>query len=263
MTSKMIAITRPVSPRMDECQLTHLDRQPIDIALAEKQHEEYVDALRRLGCEVVMAEELPFHPDSVFVEDCAVVVPELAIITRPGAESRRDEVVSMVDALAPYREKIYYIEAPGLLDGGDVLRIGQQIWVGLSGRTNADAVLQMQAILKPYGYTVDAVRLKGGCLHLKSAVTQVADDLLLLNPDWVDDAYFPDFDIIETDPDEPEAANALLVGDTVIYPADFPYTALLLAEEGVELMLVDNSEVIKAEGGVTCCSVLLEAQETL
>lgn len=254
----MIAITRPISPRMADCELTHIDRQPIDIALAEKQHEEYVDALRRLGCEIVLAEELPFYPDSVFVEDCAVVVPELAIITRPGAESRRDEVFSIADALAPYRENIYYIEAPGQLDGGDVLRIGKQIWVGLSGRTNADAVLQMQSILKPHGYSVDAVRLKGGCLHLKSAVTQVAEDLLLLNPDWVDDAYFPDFDIIETDPDEPEAANALMVGDSVIYPDEFPFTALVLAEEDIELLLVDNSEVLKAEGGVTCCSIILD-----
>ena len=259
--SKLVAIVRTISPRMDKCELTHLDRQPIDVALAEKQHEEYLDALRRLGCELEHAMEMPFHPDSVFVEDCAVVVDELAIIARPGAESRREEVYSIAEALEQFREKIYYIESPGLLDGGDVLRIGKQIWVGLSGRTNADAVLQMQSILKPYGYSVDAVRMGEGCLHLKSAVTQVADDLLLLNPDWVHPDYFPDFDIIETDPDEPGAANALLIGDTVIYPDDYPFTALLLAEEGIELLLVDNSEVIKAEGGVTCCCVLVGVED--
>jgi dimethylargininase len=258
LSINMIAITRPVSPRMDECELTHFERQPINIALAEKQHEEYVDVLRRLGCQIEMAEELPFCPDAVFVEDCAVVLPELAIIARPGAESRRAEVHSIAELLQGYRENIYYIEAPGTLDGGDVLRIGQQLWVGLSGRTNADAVLQMQAILKPYGYSVEAVRMGNGCLHLKSAVTQVADDLLLLNPEWVHPDYFPDFDVVMTDPEEPGAANALLIGDTVIYPADFPFTALLLAEEGIELLLVDNSEVIKAEGGVTCCSVLVD-----
>lgn len=257
----MIAIVRNISPRMADCELTHLDRQPIDIALAEKQHEEYVDTLRRLGCEIEHAQELPFHPDAVFVEDCAVVLPELAIIARPGAESRREEVHSIAEVLERYREKVFYIEAPGTLDGGDVLCIGDQIWVGLSARTNADAVLQMQAILKPYGYSVDAVRMGGGCLHLKSAVTQVADDLLLLNPEWVHPDYFPDFDIVYTDPDEPAAANALLIGDTVVYPADFPFTALMLAEEGIELLLVDNSEVIKAEGGVTCCSILFEEGE--
>jgi dimethylargininase len=257
----MIAIVRAVSPSMADCELTHLDRQPIDIALAEKQHEEYVDALRRLGCGIERATELPQHADAVFVEDCAVVLPELAIITRPGAESRREEVYSIAEMLEQYREDIYYIEAPGTLDGGDVLRIGRQLWVGLSARTNADAILQMQTILKPYGYTVEPVRMGNGCLHLKSAVTQVAEDLLLLNPDWVHPDYFPDFDVVFTHPDEPGAANALLAGDTVIFPDDFPHTALALAEEGIELLLVDNSEVIKAEGGVTCCSILLEVGE--
>lgn len=259
--TKRIAIVRAVSPRMAECELTHLDRQPIDIALAEKQHEEYMDALRRLGCELEPAMELPYHADGVFVEDCAVVLPELAIIARPGAESRREEVYSIVEMLERYRENIHYIEAPGTLDGGDVLRVGDQLWVGLSARTNADAVLQMQAILKPYGYTVEAVRMGQGCLHLKSAVTQVADDLLLLNPDWVHPDYFPDFDLIFTHPEEPGAANALLIDDTVIFPDDFPHTALALAEADIELLLVDNSEVIKAEGGVTCCSILLEVEE--
>lgn len=253
---KSIAITRAVSPRMASCELTHVERQPINIALAEKQHEEYQDALRRLGCEVVHAPELPFFPDGIFVEDCAVVLDELAIITRPGAESRREEVFSMAEVLEAYREKIYYIEAPGILDGGDVLRIGKQVWVGLSGRSNEEAVRQMQYILTPYGYEVQGVQLTG-CLHLKSAVTQVAEDLLLLNPDWVDADLFPDFDILETHPDEPGAANALLIGETVIYPTEFPETALALTMEGIELFLVDNSEVIKAEGGVTCCSLLV------
>lgn len=256
-----VAIVRSVSPKMDKCELTHLDRQPIDIALAEKQHEEYVDALRRLGCEIEHVLELPHHPDSVFVEDCAVVLDELAIIARPGAESRREEVHTVAEVLEQYREKVYYIEAPGQLDGGDVLRVGNQLWVGLSQRTNADAVLQMQAVLRPFGYTVEAVRMGEGCLHLKSAVTQVAEDLLLLNPAWVHPDYFPGFDFVFTDPDEPGAANALMFGDTVVFPSDFPFTALALAEAGIELLLVDNSEVIKAEGGVTCCSILLNVDE--
>jgi len=257
----MIAIIRPISPRMAECELTHLDRQPIDIALAEKQHEEYLDALRRLGCEIEPANELPAHPDAVFVEDCAVVLPELAIITRPGAESRREEVFGVAELLEEFREEIYYIESPGTLDGGDVLCIGQRIWVGLSSRTNMAAIRQMNTIVKPYGYKVMPVRMAEGCLHLKSAVTLVGDGLLLLNPDWVHPDYFPDFELIFTDPDEPGAANALLIGDTVIYPADFPFTALALAEADVDLLLVDNSEVTKAEGGVTCCSILVETEE--
>ncbi|TAK50550.1 MAG: dimethylargininase [Saprospiraceae bacterium] len=249
-----IAITRPVSPRMYACELTHLERQLINIALAEKQHEEYEDALRKLGCEIVRAPELPFYPDSVFVEDCAFVVDELAIITRPGSERRRDETISMAEVLEDYRT-LHFIESPGLLDGGDVLRVGRRIWVGLSGRSNSAALKQIQAILTPHGYTVTGVPLTG-CLHLKSAVTQAGPDILLLNPDWVNPDIFEDFDFIETHPEEPGAANALLTGETVIFPADFPHTALRLAEAGIELLLVDNSEVIKAEGGVTCCSVI-------
>ncbi len=250
-----IALTRPVSPKMAECELTHFERQPIDIALAEKQHEEYEDVLRALGCEIVHLPELEFHPDSVFVEDCAVVLDELAIITWPGAEIRRGEVHSVAEALEPYRQKIYYIEDPGVLDGGDVLVLGKQIWVGLSSRSNTAALLQMQQILAPLGYLVQGVKVKN-CLHLKSAVTAVGPDTLLLNPDWVDPGIFEDFNIIETHPDEPGAANALLIGEEVVYPADFPMTALRLVEAGIELFLVDNSEVIKAEGGVTCCSVV-------
>lgn len=248
------AITRPVSPRMGDCELTHQERQHIDVPLAEKQHEEYEDALRMLGCDIVRAPELPHHPDSVFVEDCAVVLDELAIVTRPGAESRRGEVHSVAEVLEPYRS-LYYIEEPGILDGGDVLRMGSRIWVGLSSRSNAAAVEQMQAFLAPHGYTVEGIRLRG-CLHLKSAVTQVGLGTLLLNPAWVDPAIFNDFRLIETYPGEPGAANALLIGDTVIFPADFPHTALRLAEQDIELLLVDNSEVIKAEGGVTCCSIV-------
>jgi len=239
---------------MFACELTHLERRPIDIALAEKQHEEYEDALRKLDCEIVRAPELPFYPDSVFVEDCVIVVDELAIITRPGSERRRDETVSMAEVIEGYRT-LYFIESPGLLDGGDVLQVGRQIWVGLSGRSNATAIEQMKAILTPHGYTVTGVPLTG-CLHLKSAVTAVGPDTLLLNPDWVNPDIFEDFDIIETHPDEQGAANALLIGETVIFPADYPHTALRLAAAGIELLLVDNSEVIKAEGGVTCCSVV-------
>lgn len=249
-----IAITRPVSPKMAECELTHFDRQPIDIALAEKQHAEYEKALERLGCKVERAFPAPELPDSVFVEDCAVVLDELAIITNPGAISRKAEIPGLTTALGPYRP-LKFILAPGVLDGGDVLVIGKQIWVGVSSRSNEEAIEQMQGFVAPFGYAVDGVEVTG-CLHLKSAVTQVGEGTVLLNPDWVEAAIFKNFEIIETHPEEPGAANALLVGDTVIFPSDFPLTALRLIEAGVEVLLVDNSEVIKAEGGVTCCSVI-------
>ncbi|MCB0519381.1 MAG: dimethylargininase [Lewinellaceae bacterium] len=248
------ALLRPVSPRMAECELTHFERQPIDVALAEKQHQDYEDALRYLGCEIVHAPALPDFPDSVFVEDCAVVLDEIAIITLPGADSRKGEIDSVATVLEKYRP-LHRIEAPGVLDGGDVLRLGKKIFVGLSSRSNAEAVRQMQNVLKPFDYEVIGVHLTG-CLHLKSAVTQVSIDTLLLNSEWVDANLFSNYKIIETHSDEPGAANALLLGDTVIFPLDFPQTALRLLEAGMDIYLVDNSEVIKAEGGVTCCSVV-------
>lgn len=250
------AITRSISPAMNLCELTHIERQPIDIPLAEKQHEEYEDALRKLNCELLKAPDLPQSPDSVFVEDCAVVFDELAIIARPGAESRRAEAISVEDVLSPFR-KLAYIETPGTLDGGDVLQLGKRVVVGLSNRTKRAALEQLHKLLAPLGYMVEGVVVRH-CLHLKSAVTQVAKNTVLLNPDWVDPLYFDGMQIVEVHPEEPTAANALLVGDTVIFPADFPHTALRLAEVGVELLLVDNSEVIKAEGGVSCCSIVFD-----
>ena len=250
------AITRPISPKMAECELTHFDRQPIDIALAEKQHTEYEDALKRLGCQIIKAPAAPDFPDCVFVEDCAIVLDELAIITNPGAISRKGEVAGLVEVLGPHRS-LEFIMHPGVLDGGDVLVIGKQIWVGISSRTNQAAIDQLKGFVESFGYEVIAVDVKG-CLHLKSAVTQIGKNAVLLNPDWIDASIYQSFKIIETHLEEPGAANALLVGDTVIFPADFPLTALRLAEMGVDLLLVDNSEVIKAEGGVTCCSVIFK-----
>lgn len=251
-----IAITRSVSPYMGNCELTHQERQYIDIALAEKQHEEYEDALRKLGCELVRAPALPTYPDSVFVEDCAVVFDEVAIVARPGAESRRPEAISLEDVLEPYR-KLHYIEAPATLDGGDVLQLGRRVLVGLSSRTNRAGFEQLHALLTPLGYTVEGVPMRH-CLHLKTAVTKIGENTVLLNPAWVDPANFDGMEIIEVHPKEPAAANALLIGDTVIFPTEFPLTALRLAEAAIELLLVDNSEVLKAEGGVTCCSIVFE-----
>ncbi|HFA51298.1 MAG TPA: dimethylargininase [Bacteroidetes bacterium] len=254
----MIAITRPVSPKMADCQLTYQERQPIDIALATQQHSDYEDALKRLGCQIVQAPMEPELPDSVFVEDCAVVFDELAIITNPSAASRKPELDTIVEMLHPHRP-LHFILPPGTLDGGDVLVIGKQIWIGLSGRSNQAAAEQVEALLQPHGYQVQAVEVKG-CLHLKSAVSQVKTDTLLLNPAWVDAAHFEGFKIIETFPDEPHAANALMIGESVIYPVDYLLTAMLLADKGIELLLVDCSEVIKAEGGVTCCSLVFSGK---
>lgn len=252
-----IALTREVSPAFDQCELTHLERQPIDVRLAQTQHHAYENCLSQLGCAVYRLPAEPDLPDSVFVEDTAVVVEELAIITRPGAESRRLETASMAKTLSPYR-KLVRIQAPGTLDGGDVLRVGRTIYVGSSSRSNPAALEQMRSALAPFGYTVQGVPVNG-CLHLKSAVTRVGKDTLLINRDWVEASAFGDMKCIEVDEAEPSGGNGLLVNDVLIYPANYPKTLSRLRTEGIAVKPVDVSEVIKAEGGVTCCSVIFSA----
>jgi dimethylargininase len=252
-----IAITRAVSPAIVHCELTHLDRRPIDLMAARAQHRAYEEALRALGCEVRSLPADPALPDSVFVEDTAVVFDELAVITRPGAPSRRPEIVATSVALRPYRP-LMRMAPPGSMDGGDVLRVGRTVYVGLSGRTNRAAIDQLTAGLSPHGYVVRAVPVHG-CLHLKSAVTQVAADTVLCNPRWVDPAAFAPLHVVEVDGAEPYAANGLLIDGRVMYPTTFPATRRRLEGRGIAVALVDVSELQKAEGAVTCCSLVFEA----
>ena len=254
--AQLVAITRAVSPALARCELTHLAREPIDVARAAAQHAAYERALAALGCRVVSLPAEPDLPDSVFVEDTAVVVNELAVITRPGAATRRPETAAVARAIAAYRP-LAEIVAPGAIDGGDVLRLGRRVLVGRSGRSNEDAIAQLGALLRPHGYTVEGVAVHG-CLHLKSAVTQVAPGAVLLNPAWVDADVFAGHRVLEIDPSEPYAANALLIGDAAIYPAAFPRTAARLERAGVSLVTVDVSELAKAEGAVTCCSIVID-----
>jgi dimethylargininase len=251
-----IAITRAVSPGINRCELTHLGREEIDIELARRQHQAYEQLLERLGCRMVRLPVEPDLPDSVFVEDAAVVLDELAIVCRPGAASRRAETESVAAALAPYRE-LARVVPPGTIDGGDVLRVDRKLFVGLSTRTNGAAVGQLEAFLGPFGYEVVPVRVEG-CLHLKSAVTEVAPGVLLVNRSWVEAGYFPGLQLIDVDPREPFGANALRVDGTVVYPTSFPRTRERLEARGIEVAVVDLSELAKAEGAVTCCSLIVE-----
>ena len=251
---KRLAITRAVSSSLGQCELTHQHRVPIDIDTARSQHAAYEESLSRLGCELVRLPEEPDLPDAVFVEDAAVVLDELAILTRPGAASRRSELGSIRDALAPFRP-LRAIEAPATLDGGDVLVVGCEIYVGLSSRTNQAAVAQLRLWLEPLDYRVHELRVRG-CLHLKSAITLVAQDTLLINPDWIDAPIGRGHRILEIDPHEPYAANGLLIGESVIYPVTFPLTAERLLSQGIRIEPVDLSELAKAEGAVTCCSLV-------
>ena len=251
----LVALTRDVSPSLAQCELTHLDRVAIDVDRARRQHEAYRRALIAAGCRVEELQSTAEMPDSVFVEDAAVVFDELAIITRPGARSRRIEIGAVAEALGRWRP-LRRIEAPGIVDGGDVLVAGRRVFVGITTRTNDHAVAQMRAILTPHRYTVCAVAI-ADCLHLKSAVTALDDVVLLLNPDWVSADAFRGFEIIEIDSHEPFAANALRLPDRVIFPSAFPRTADRIRARGYRVELVDSDELAKAEGGVTCCSLIV------
>lgn len=253
----LLALTRSVSPAMAQCELTHLARVPIDPALAAGQHRNYEAALAHLGCAVEHITPAPELPDSVFVEDTAVALDEIAVITRPGAESRRGEVDAVAEALRRHRP-LAAITSPGTLDGGDVLRLGRTLYVGQSGRTNDEGIEQLRHHTGLHGYSVRALR-PTGCLHLKTAVTAVSDHAVLLNPDWIATAPFDGLEVITVHPAEPFAANVVRVGEAVLTAADFPRTRRILEEHGIEVHVVDVSELAKAEGAVTCCSILLKA----
>lgn len=248
------AITRQVSRSINQCELTHIEREPIDLGLAREQHRHYEAALEKLGCSLTQLPEETDLPDSVFVEDIAIVFPEVALITNPGAQSRVPERESLAQALKTFR-KLVWIEPPATVDGGDVLVLDKDVYIGLSSRSNQAGVEALRNALDVYGYRVYGLVLKD-CLHLKSAVTQVGPRTLLLNPDWISEDVFPEYEIIQTVPGEPHAANGLLVKETLIYPASFPETASRLRAAGIQLEILDVSELAKAEGAVTCCSLV-------
>ena len=249
------AMIRDVSQSFDQCQLTHLPRVPLDVERARAQHEAYEWALVELGCTVRRIDAGPDLPDSVFIEDTAVVFPEAAVIARPGVDTRQRETPAVREALRRFGIPMRDVAEPATLDGGDVLVMGRQVFIGSSTRTNATAINQMRRFLRPLGYQVRVVPVEG-CLHLKSAATAVAPDTVLINRDWVPPDAFPELETIEVDPDEPAGANALLVDDVVIYAAGFPKTRARLEEKGLRVRVVDVDELAKAEGGVTCCSLV-------
>jgi dimethylargininase len=250
-----VAITRQISPRFNECELTHIERTPIDLDIAKTQHQNYVQALKSLGCVALELPAEPDLPDSVFVEDAAFILPEVAVITRPGADSRKPETESVSRALSPLK-RLVHLREPATLDGGDVLVLGKRIFVGLSTRSNQEAIDQLNELLAEYGYFTIGVQMHD-CLHLKTAVSRLDESTLLINKNWLDIHHFNGFHLIEVHPDEPFAANCLPVGGSVIYPTSFPKTCARLEGAGYNILKVDVSELAKAEGAVTCCSLIL------
>lgn len=252
-----IAITRAVPATIPECELTYLERAPIDVARAVEQHAAYEAALEAVGCVIERLPPADDLPDSVFVEDAAIVFDEVAIVTRPGAPSRRRETASVAGELSKHRP-LLFIDEPATLDGGDVLRVGRRVYVGVSSRTNHDGVNQLRSLLVPFDYSVEAIDV-AGCLHLKSAASEIDDDLLLVNPEWVDIRRFGGLRLIDVHPAEPHAANVLRIDELVICAAASPMTRNTLEANGFATMAVDVSELAKAEAGVTCCSLIVRS----
>jgi dimethylargininase len=258
--SELIALTREVSPAMADCELTHLPRVPIDVALAARQHAAYERALEAFGCTVHRLPSTASIPDAVFIEDTAVLLDEIGIIMRPGPASRRHEIGEVAEWLK-HRILLARIEPPGTMDGGDVLVVGRRIFVGATTRTNAEALEQMRRIVEYFGYTMSVVEVRG-CLHLKSAVTAIADDLLLVNRAWIPDTAFAGYGLVDVHPQEPTAANIVRVGGRLLYSAAFPWTLERLRGRDLEVTTVDVSELAKAEGAVTCCSLIMRAPQS-
>lgn len=252
----LIAITRDVSPSINRCELSFHGRQAIDVAKAIAQHEAYREGLKELGARVVSLPTEPGLPDAVFVEDAVVLLDEIAVISNMGAASRRPEVASLAEALARYRP-LKFLTKPATLDGGDVLRIGRSLFVGLSRRTNRHGVEQLSDLARPLGYQVQSVHVTG-CLHLKSACSYLGNDTILVNQSWIDVVPLRGFELLDVPEDEPAAANALLLNGVVVLPTGFPKTRALLEERGFGVRTVDVSELQKAEADVTCCSVIFE-----
>jgi dimethylargininase len=263
----LTAITRAVSPSIVNCELSFIARQPIDLQIARAQHRAYEQLLEKLGARVVSLPAEPDLPDSLFVEDPAIVLDELAVIFPLGTESRRPEAGSLAQALSKFR-KLEHVTLPGTLEGGDILRIGSRLFVGLTKRSNAEGIRQLAAILVPRHYKVIAVPVTG-CLHLKSAVTYIGRKqvsgsratfaTLLANRAWFDTEPFTGFEWIDVDPAEPHAANVLALGNTIIFPKSFPRTCARIEAAGFHVTPLDISELQKAESGLTCSSLIFEA----
>jgi dimethylargininase len=248
------AITRAVSPRMNDCELSYIDRIEIDIEKAQAQHSAYEDCLREMGMEVIALPAEPAMPDSVFVEDPAIVLDEIAVIARPGAASRRAEGQTLAAALAQFRP-LKQIASPATLEGGDVMRVRKTLYVGASARSNPQGIAQLAEILRPFDYTIKSVEVRG-CLHLKSGCTYLGEGVVLANRNWIDAAALEGLTLVNVAEDEPWAANVLTLDGAALMPDGFPRTAAIVESLGWEVRAVDISELRKAEAGVTCSSLI-------
>ncbi|MCD8545394.1 MAG: arginine deiminase family protein [Sulfurospirillum cavolei] len=247
------AITHLPSPKLQNCELTFLQSEPIDMLKATAQHAAYCAMLERCGATVVVLDENQDCPDSVFVEDPVIVFDEIAVLTSMGVASRRKESEAMARVFAKYRT-VKRIELPAKIEGGDVLKVGKKIFVGLSPRTNKEGIQALEAIIKPYGYSVIPVNVTG-CLHLKTGCTALDEKTVLINAAWVDANAFEGFTQITVPKDEPFGANVLKMGDVLCMNEAFPKSIALVKSLDYNVDSCNITEFVKAEAGLTCMSV--------
>jgi len=255
--SKLVAITHVPSPNMQGCIRTYIESSAIDLELARKQHAGYCAVLEECGADIVTLDANVELPDSVFVEDAAVVLDEIAVVGVMGALSRREESAAVEAELRKWR-LVHRIELPATLDGGDVLRIGKTILIGFSSRTNEEGVTGFKQVAEPLGYRVIVVPVTG-CLHLKSACCALPDGALVVNKKWLDSRAIAGFETLEVPEEEPWGANVTLVRSSVVMPASNTRTSEMIARRGFAVHGVDLSEFQKAEGSASCLSILVEA----
>ncbi|MDJ0721407.1 MAG: arginine deiminase family protein [Desulfobacterales bacterium] len=255
-TAIPIAIVHQPSPCLKDCELTFLPAQGIDLDRAARQHRRYGRMLQRCGLEVIVLNVNADRPDSVFIEDTAIVLDELAIMTSMGASSRRPEIKAVETVLRAYRQTVR-ITPPATIEGGDVLAMGKVLFVGRSTRTNTEGVTALEALVAPRGYRVRPVAVTG-CLHLKTGCSALDDDTVLINPEWVDPAPFAGFERIRVPPREPFGANVLRLGATICLPTGMPRTREMVMQRGYHTDVTDISEFMKAEAGLTCMSLVFD-----
>jgi dimethylargininase len=253
----LTAITRKVSSSLANCKLSYIERKPIELEKARAQHHAYEVLLEKLGAKVISLPEERDLPDSMFVEDPAIVLDEVAIICPLGTETRRKEAPSLAAALEPFR-KLAHVKLPGMLEGGDVLRVGKKIFAGVTERSNPEGIRQLAVIAEHHGYDLTAVPVTG-CLHLKSAVTYLGRNTLLGNRAWFQWNRFEGLDWVDVDPAEPHAGNALAIGESIVFPASYPKTRARIEARGFHVESLDISELQKAESGLTCSSLLFDS----
>jgi dimethylargininase len=252
----LVAITHRPSPNMQQYERTFVGDETIDGALVLRQHAAYQDALRACDAEVITLDVNQALPDCVFVEDTAIVLDDVAVMMSMGAKSRRAEPAGLEPVLRTYRP-IERVSLPATIDGGDVVRAGRALYVGESERTNAAGIDALRRVVAPHGYSVTGIQVHG-CLHLKTACSALPDGRFLVNANWIDTSSLPAGSLVQVPASEPWAGDVLVIGNRIISSDAFPETVELLAAAGFDMIPVSVSEFAKAEGGVTCLSLVFE-----